>query len=183
MTNHPSNEQIAEMMRQLSEARIANWLDDKIGSWRWWVLVGVLIMPWFIWYKLVDKKKLPEISLFGLVVMVFTITLDEFGFAACLWNYPIEVIPIFPRLTSADYTVVPVVYMLLYQYFPTWKSFFWGLITISTVFSFIAEPLLVYFGFYIIIKWLFWYSFIIYIVMGLLSRWIARKIFDIASNR
>jgi len=54
--NYPSDEQLAEMMRQLTQARIENFLGQHIGTWRWWVLVILLIAPWFIWYKLVDKK-------------------------------------------------------------------------------------------------------------------------------
>jgi hypothetical protein len=169
-------------MRQLTQARIENWLGQHVGTWRWWTLGGLLIIPWFIWYKLADKKKLPELALFGLIVMVFTITLDEIGFVLSLWSYPVEVIPILPRLTSIDYTMLPIIFMLVYQHFPTWKSFFWALVALSTTFSFVAEPIVVYLGFYILIKWFYWYSFPIYIVMGLLSRWITRKIFDIARD-
>ncbi|QDR83462.1 CBO0543 family protein [Sporomusa termitida] len=179
MVNYLSNEQIAEMMRQLTRARIENFLGQYIGTWRWWVLIILLIVPWFIWYKLVDKKRILEVTLFGVIIMIFTITLDEIGFVLSLWSYPVEVIPILPRLTSIDYTMLPIIFMLVYQYFSTWKSFLRALVVLSTVFSFVAEPIVVYFGFYILIKWLYWYSFPIYIVMGVLSRWIVKTLIDI----
>jgi len=180
LANYPSTEQLAEMMRLVSQARIEHWLGKDFGSWRWWVLLALLIVPWYIWYRLVDKKRIVEFVLFGLILMGFTVTLDELGFVLSLWNYPVDVIPIFPRLTSIDYTVVPIIYMLTYQYFSTWKSFFWALVVISSVFSFVVEPIIVYLGFYVLIKWLYLYSLIVYIVMGLLSLWIARTLFDIA---
>jgi len=182
MANRLSVEQLAEMAKELTQARIENWLGHEFGSWRWWVLLALLTVPWFIWYKLADKKKLPELSLFGLIIMVFTITLDEFGYELILWSYPAEVIPIFPRLTAIDYTVVPIFYMLIYQYFPTWKSFYWALGAMSILFSFVVEPIIVKLGFYMLIKWLYWYSFIIYIIMGLLARWITRIFVDITQK-
>ncbi|WP_371360979.1 hypothetical protein [Sporomusa malonica] len=39
MANYPSNEQIAEMVKQLTQARIENWLGEVVGHWRWWILV------------------------------------------------------------------------------------------------------------------------------------------------
>lgn len=180
MATYPSAEQVAEMRRLVTQARTEHWLGEDCGSWRWWVLLVLLIAPWFVWYKLADNKKLPELVMFGLIVMVFSITLDELGFMLGLWNYPVDVVPMFSRLISVDYTVVPIVFMLTYQYFPTWKRFFWALVAVSAVFSFIVEPIIVYLGFYVILKWLYWYSFIIYIVMGLLSRWLVVTIFQMA---
>lgn len=179
MQNYPTDEQLAEMTRLLTQARIENWLEHGFGSWRWWLLLILLIIPWFIWYKIADKKKLAELVMFSLIIMVFTITLDELGFVLSLWYYPIEVIPMFPRLTSIDYTMLPIIFALLYQYFPTWKSFFWALVALSGVFSFIAEPIIIYLGFYVLIKWAHPYSFIGYIIMGLTARLLARNIVDI----
>ena len=182
MTNYPSVEQLAEMVRLLTQGRIENWLGEELGSWRWWTLVILLIAPWFAWFKLANKRQFNELTLFGLIVMVLTITLDELGFELSFWNYPVDVIPILPRLSSVDYTVVPIVYMLIHQYFSTLKRFFWALVIVSTVFSFLVEPIIVYFGFYVLIKWLYWYSFIIYIIMGLFARWVALIIVDVTQK-
>jgi len=180
--NYPSTPELAEMVRLLSKARMDHWLADGLGTWRWWVLLIILIIPWFIWYKYVDKKKLHEIILFGTIIIISDITLDEIGFELSLWHYPIDVIPLFPRLTSIDYTAIPVIKMVLYQYFPTWKSFFWAMVAMATVFSFIAEPLIVKLGFYTVLKWNYIYSFFIYIASGLCARWIVKKIFEIVKR-
>jgi len=179
MENYPSVEQLAEMVRLLSQARIENWLGEGVGSWRWWVLVALMFVPWFIWGKLVDKNKLLELALFGMLIMVYSITLDELGFVLSFWHYPVDIIPVFPRLSSVDYTVMPITFMLLYQYFLTWKSFFWALVALSAVFSFVVEPIIVKLGFYVLIKWMHPYSFFIYIVMGLLARWLTKFSVDI----
>lgn len=179
MEHRLSIEQLGEMMKQLTHETIENWLVYGLGTWRWWILLVLLIVPWFGWYKVVDKKRLDELIMFGLVVMVFTITLDELGFVLSLWGYPVDVIPIFPRLTSVDYTVVPIIYMLTYQCFFNWSNFFWALVAVSAVFSFVVEPIIAKLGFYVLIKWTNWASFLIYIPMGLFSRWIARIVIDV----
>ena len=183
MKQYPSTEQLAEMVKQLTQARLENWLGEGFGSWRWWVLLAFLILPWIIWRKYANKKQLLESSLLGMIIMVFSITLDELGFELSLWNYPVDVIPTtFPRLTSIDYSVLPVVFMLMNQYYPTWKSYIWALLVLAAIFSFIIEPIIVYLGFYVLIKWTHWYSFILYIPMGLLARWITRTIIDSTKN-
>jgi len=179
---YPSTPELAEMVRLLSKARMDNWLAEELGTWRWWTLFILLIIPWFIWYKYADKKQLHEITLSGAIITIITITLDEFGFVLSLWHYPIDVIPLFPRLTSVDYTIVPIIHMMLYQYFTTWKSFFWAVVATTTVYAFIAEPLLVQLGFYQLLKWNYLYSFPIYIFIGLFSRWIVKKIFEIVKR-
>lgn len=97
MQNYPSVEQLAEMVRLLSNARIENWLGEGFGSWRWWVLFVLMFAPWFAWVKLVDKKKLLELALFGMFIMVISITLDELGFELSLWHYPVDILPVFPN--------------------------------------------------------------------------------------
>ena len=124
MPSYPKDEEISEMVRLLSKARLENWIAEDVGTWRWWALVVLLTIPWFVWYKYADKKQIHEMALLGTILMVMAITLDELGFVLSLWNYPVDVIPMFPRLTSVDYTVVPIIHMIIYQYFPTWKSFF-----------------------------------------------------------
>lgn len=182
MQSYLTTEEIAEMVKLLSKARLENWIREAFGTWRWWVLLLLLVIPWFIWYKYADKKQLHEITLYGALISIVSITLDELGFELSLWNYPVDVMPIFPRLTSVDYTAIPVIHMLIYQYFSTWKSFFWAMVTKAAVFSFIFEPLIVELGFYKMLKWNHVYSFPIYIIMGLCLRWIVKKIFEIAKR-
>lgn len=182
MDTYPSNAELAEMVRLLTEARLDKWFAEDFGSWRWCVLLILLIIPWFIWYQYADKKQLHEITLFGTILMITSIILDELGFELSLWDYPVDLIPVFPRLTSVDYTVLPIINMLIYQYFPTWRSFFWANFVKAILFAFIAEPLIIELGFYQMLKWNHLYSFPIYIIMGLPARWIVKKVFQIAER-
>jgi len=46
------------MVRLLTQARLQNYIGHEFGSWHWWMLVILLTVPWAIWYKLADKKKI-----------------------------------------------------------------------------------------------------------------------------
>ncbi|MBP2642479.1 MAG: hypothetical protein H6Q67_366 [Firmicutes bacterium] len=178
MQNIPTDEQLVEMTRIVTQARTENWLDHIFGSGHWWALLAFTIIPWLLWTKVAARKQIHELMLFGLFVILSSLTLDELGFELTLWSYPFSLIPVFPRLASADYTMLPVIYMLIYQYFPTWKSFFWASVMIAFIFAIIAEPILVRLGFYVLIKWTYWASFLVYIPLGLLARWITRLLMD-----
>jgi hypothetical protein len=50
------------------------------------------------------------------------------------------------------------------------------------IFCFVFEPILVWGGFYEIIKWKYYYGFPIYIMMAIFIRWTVIKIYTIAEN-
>lgn len=49
--------QLIECERLLFQQRYEYWTDN-VFTIRWWVLVICLILPWFIWYALIDKKRI-----------------------------------------------------------------------------------------------------------------------------
>jgi len=125
MQNYPSDEQLVEMTRQLTQAQIDFWRHKTLFTWQWWFLVVLLIIPLIAWYKFADKKRLLQLILFFLLVMVMSITFDELFTILALRIYPHKFIPVLPRLTSVDYTIIPILFTLAYQRFVTWNSF-WG---------------------------------------------------------
>jgi hypothetical protein len=136
---------------------------------QWWLLLAFIIVPWLIWVKVVDKKKL-EIVVVGLFVAIVTKLLDLVGYNLNFWDYPIQLIPIVPEAFAFDLSMIPVAFMLLYQYFKTWKSYCIGLICMSVVYAFIGEPFCNWIMVVIYIKWKYIYSFVYYIVIGLSVR-------------
>ncbi|MFA4886385.1 MAG: CBO0543 family protein [Desulfotomaculaceae bacterium] len=135
------------------------------------MLLAVLFIPWLVWWKYVDKKRLLEITLLGALVLIIASYLDavisEFG----LWSYNYEIIPVWPRLISADFTVLPVTYMFIYQYFQEWKKFLLAMVIASTLFAFVGEPFLQWLNIYNLHEWKHVYSFPIYIFLGLFVKW------------
>ncbi|UOR13509.1 CBO0543 family protein [Halobacillus amylolyticus] len=92
------------------------WIEYELFTWNWWLLVAFLIMPWIIWTKLIDRTRILEIVLIGLLAIIITTLLDIFVTEVEFWVYPTELIPGFPRAFAFDVSMIPVAFMLLYQY-------------------------------------------------------------------
>lgn len=138
----PSNEELIAFEQMFTQMRIQKWLNMDLFSPQWWLLVAVLIIPWFIWWKYVDKKRLTEILLFGLSTIIVTSYLDALLTELTFWSYKYKIVPLWPRLIPVDFTALPVIYMFIYQYFKDWKTFIIASLIMAAVFAFIGEPLL-----------------------------------------
>ncbi len=172
----PTDEQLAYILKQWSYARIDNWLDTDFNTLSWWFEVVLAVVSLYIWWKLVDKKRLLELTFYGFSVMTVSIWLDQVGYELGVWYYPVDLIPVFPPSTAIDYILLPVIYALVYQYCSSWRSFLIATILMSGVFSFILEPLLERFGFYVPVEWKVYYSLPAYIAIGIFMKMIVEKI-------
>lgn len=143
------------------------FFEHVIFSFQWWLLICIIIVLWVTWIFLVDKNRLPIILLVGFTTSFFAIIMDDIGLALSLWAYPYQIIYFLNPLNSIDMAIIPVCYMLLYQYFRTWKHFMMVLVLLSLFAVFIAEPLFVKLDMYVLLKWQYWYSGPIYILIGI----------------
>lgn len=170
-------EEIVKTQRKLTGLTYELWANHCVFSFQWWLQIILLFAPWFLWWKLVDRKRLVEILLYGLLVMIITTYFDAIGSELTLWAYPYKITPVFPRLITVDLSVLPITYMLIYQYLSgNTKHFLIATILISGIFAFIAEPLLIWLKIYKIYNWNHIYSFLIYIAMPLFLRWLLEVI-------
>jgi hypothetical protein len=152
------------------------WLENEFLTWEWWVLFCLFILPWLLWWKLAKRKWLVESLLFGVIVMVITLLLDTVGLQFTFWDYPVEFLPVIPRAFPFDVSMVPVPYMLLCQYFRTWKSFIIAQMIMAFAYAFIGEPLCEWIGLIYYLKWNYLYSFFYYIIIGIGIRALLLKI-------
>jgi hypothetical protein len=173
-------QQANELKNSLLQIHLDKFMDYGVFSYQWWILMAFLIIPWVLWIRFVDKKRLFEISFIGTLVIILTMILDWIGYNLNFWDYPIEIVPLIPGALPFDLSMVPVPYMLLYQYLKHWKAFFIGVVCMALIYAFIGEPFSnkVHLVFYI--KWHYVYSFIYYILTGLLVRAIVEKLKGIA---
>ena len=170
--NYPSYEEIREVNHHLQEMRKAYWLHHDLFSFQWWLLLLALILPWILWWKFVDRKRIDHILLFGSLLMVVIILLDDMGMELHLWSYPYQLIQIISRLIAVDQGIIVVAHMFLYQYFPSWKKFLLANIIMAAIFTFIFEPLTVWLGIYKLENWHYIYSLPIYVLKASLIKWL-----------
>ncbi len=157
-----------ELQQELLALSISDWY-EKLFSFQWFVIVFILVVPWIIWWKLVNKKYIAEIFSFGLLILAVGSFLNGIG-TQYFWSYPYTLLPGLPRVYMITYSVLPVVFMLLYQYFRAWKSFAIATIVSGLVGAFVLQPIMVWLDMMTFIRWNYFYSFLAYIVAGLAVR-------------
>ena len=166
----PSNMEISQLQQELSSLRLQNWLGLDLWSLQWWLLLAVLIIPWLIWFRWVDRRRIFELLSFGMMAAVFTAYTDALGGNYGLYSYPYELLPFTATLAPVSLSFVPVVFMLLYQYSPNWKTFLVNSTLVFAVTAFLAEPLAKYLGMYEMMRWNYFYSFLVYMGTAVLLR-------------
>ncbi|MDG5786311.1 hypothetical protein QA612_02330 [Evansella sp. AB-P1] len=173
---NPSFDDIREVHQKLVELRLEYWINDNLFTFQWWLLLFLLIGPWIIWWKVVHKERISEVLLYGSILMVLVIILDDIGVELHLWSYPYQLFSLLPRLISIDQGIIIVLHMVLYQYFTKWKSFIISNTVMALIFAFICEPITVWLNVYQIDNWEYIYSFPIYIVKAILIKWLVDEI-------
>ncbi|MFK7696609.1 CBO0543 family protein [Paenibacillus sp. HJGM_3] len=168
---YPSFEEIKDVNHKLTEMRAQYHRHHDLFTFQWWLLLALLVVPWIIWWKLVDKSRVREILLYGITLAIIIVILDDIGGELGLWSYPYQLIRFIPRLNPVDFSVLPVFHMLVYQYFRSWKSFFVANVIMAFLIAFIAEPIFSWIGIYDLDNWKYFYSFPIYIVIACFVRW------------
>lgn len=174
--NYPTKEEINKVDNQLTDMRLDNFIHEDFLSPQWWLLLAITILPWIVWWILVDKKRIKEIWLYGMLLSILIIYLDDIGGELNLWNYPIKLLGISPRLNPVDVSVLPVMHMLVYQYFSKWKPFIIANIIMSLFNSYIAEPFFVKIGIYELTNWNYSFSVPIYILKAIVIKFALEKV-------
>ncbi|NPV90135.1 MAG: hypothetical protein HPY50_05080 [Firmicutes bacterium] len=164
--------QIIEMQREITALRFERWREYELLKPQWWLLLILFTVPWIVWWKLVDRKRIVEIFLYGMLVEAISVTLDVIFGELTFWVYPFKLFPIIPRYVEYDLALMPVSFMLVYQYFPRWKTFILAIAALSALLSFVGEPIAVWLGLYQPLAWKFHYSFFVYIAMGVYIKWL-----------
>ena len=176
------SENLYELQQQLTKARFEEWTQNDVFDFKWWLLIVLYIFCTYIWWRTVDKKRLKEIVLYSAIIVLIILTLDELGEELTLWDYPVDVYPLFPPISAIDFSCLPLVYSLVYQHFRTWKSFTIVSLVMSVIFCFVCEPIFVYSGIYQPLTWKYYYGLPIYFAMAICTKATVITIYKIADK-
>lgn len=165
--------QVRIMYKQLS---IEHWVKYEVFTWQWWIGVACVVIPLLFLWKLINRRRILEITAFGFMVNVLATFLDVMGSELLLWNYTLRLLPQTPLLFPVDFIIVPIIYMLIYQRYLAWKQFLFASTIVALALAFIVEPLAVYIKQYQLISWHYIYSFPIYILMVIFAKFFADKL-------
>lgn len=179
---NPTWDEITKLRKQIWDMLLDYWISNTLFSFNWWFLLTTMIAIFIVWLWFLDKKRIIEIVTYGLLISSFGFILDIMGVTMVLWSYPERLIPIMTPILEIHKMHMPIFYMLVYQYFHTWKSFLIAITMTAIVFAFVLEPLLVWLGIYEIYHWKYIYSFPIYIILGAVIKWLVIKLKQIENR-
>lgn len=182
MFSEPEIPDSVYIQKNLTQLHIDEWLKDDVFQFRWWMLLGMILLSLLVWYILLDKTKLKGVCLFTVISVISILTIFECGDELILWDYPTDVIPIFPPLSSINLFIVPLVFSIIYQRFISAKGFLWATLAAAAIICFIIEPLLSWGGFYELINWQYYFSFPVYVALALIIRFITVKVVTITEK-
>lgn len=171
----------------LRHLRIQIW-DIKMQLWQasflsfnWWFIAVTVEASYAIWWKLLDKRRVFELLVFGSFVAAARIIFDDWGISSGRWTYVIDLFPVGYSLFLNDLTVVPLAMMLVYQYSPDWKAFIFRLAAVEGAIAFGFLPLLSYLGILHLHAWSYFGSYIFMIITATVMR--AIMLFGLAVER
>ena len=169
-------EEIIQLKEQLNDMFIRHYLESEIFTPTWWISVALVILPVIVWWKVIDKKRLLEMSVFGLLVNVVATFLDIGLSDHMMWEYPVRILPQTALLLPVDYIILPTIGTILYQKFPKWPPFLLACTIAGALMAFVCEPLAVYIGMYRLLTWRYIYSFPIYIAIFAAIKFITERL-------
>lgn len=162
---------IYDKERVLAQMSIQNWLSNEVFSFGWFLMLGILIILYAVWLKLLDKQRATQLLLIGSLAAVFyhinfMFMIDFFG----LFHYMIRLIPIHTPAFASSVTIAPITIMLVQQYTSSWKGYIlWSAIGIAFI-NFVIFPLYTLIGILEFHNWNVFYHFLVMLVISLITR-------------
>lgn len=130
-----------EIQRSYWSQLYERWVSQEIGTFGWFFNIFFLAIIYIVWLKVVDKRRLKELLLFGALVSVSAGFVDLVAISIGLWEYKIRLVPLNPATFPFDYTVVPILSMMVLQYTHTKKSYILGNVIAAAIFAFVISPI------------------------------------------
>jgi hypothetical protein len=137
-------DRINEKQQVLSHEWFNYWKDfSSFNTWQFWLMLLLFIIPLVIIFFNIDRKHAFQIGFYGFNVHVWFGYIDRFGTSQGYWDYPYQWLIFLPNSISLDASLIPVLYMLVYQ--RTWgntKNYYLFTFILSAVLSFVVKPIL-----------------------------------------
>lgn len=147
---------------------------SNFSHWQVWVVLAMFVIPLIILILFIDRKNVFHLGFYGYSVHVFFAYTDIVGTEKGIWFYPYKLLPLLPSNFTLDASLVPVIYMLYYQYILNrGKNYYLWMLPLCFLLAFIMKPLMVGLGlFHFSGKENFWLLFAGYVFVALISKWI-----------
>src|SRR5665648_1295751 len=66
------------------------WYNHILFTWRWWLSVFLIVLPWIIWHFYRNKESSDRLLSAGLFVIIISSFLNITGISMNLWGNPVR---------------------------------------------------------------------------------------------
>ncbi|MDT8860465.1 hypothetical protein N0O92_09475 [Alkalihalobacillus sp. MEB130] len=134
-----------EWINQINERQVeVNTLIDEYwalysspSSWQFWYHIVLLVVPLLLLYRFINRERFFEILFYGYTTHVLVTYLDSLMSRYGYWEHPYMILSQYPFTLSINASLLPVTYILLYQYCTDRKkSFHLWLLPVTAIMAF-----------------------------------------------
>lgn len=168
-----------EIQMEFWKQSYQRWSTQELFSFAWFFNIAFMLILYVIWIKIVDKRRLKELLLFGSLIAISANCIDIVAVTTGLWEYKVRLLPISLFPFPFDYTVIPILYMLVLQYTMSWRNYLIGSLLASAFFSFVISSVYVLIGIKQYHHFNYFYMFILVFVITTIVKVIYNWITDI----
>ncbi|MCP8615406.1 hypothetical protein [Salirhabdus salicampi] len=139
MGYHDYWDKIIGISNELSSVNVSYWSQySHMGTWQFWVILGLMICPLILLFFTVDRFRIFEIFFFGFIVHLLWAYIDIALTRETYLIHTYFIIPLFPFALSVTASALPVGFILLYQYCTNRnKNFYLHTIWLSVMFAYV----------------------------------------------
>jgi hypothetical protein len=117
-------------------------------TWQFWIILVMLLIPLIVLFISIDRKNIFLLGFFGLNYHLWFAYANVIGVRSGLWAYPYEPFPFLPGF-SIDASLIPICYILLYQWTINHKkNIYLYALYLSAFLGFVFKPFIVAFDFF-----------------------------------
>ncbi|MEH7745732.1 hypothetical protein V7659_11935 [Neobacillus drentensis] len=167
-----------KLRKESTDAFLDYWRDHALyASLEYWIMVAILLVPLIFLVFKIDKSKMFLIGFYGYSIHVLAAYIDLFAINSGKWNYPFPLLPFLPSV-SIDTSIVPVTFMLVYQWTLNYKKNFYVYSTITAgFFALIFKPVLVGLGLFRMYGHMNYFYLLIIYILGFLTAKLITNVF------
>ncbi|WP_332692076.1 CBO0543 family protein [Halalkalibacter lacteus] len=110
-------ENINKLQTKVNQMTDEYWIQfSDLSTWQFWYHLAWVIIPLVVLYRYISRERFFEILFYGYTIHVIITYNDSYLVRYGYVDHPYMVISQFPFSFSVNAAILPVVYMLLYQY-------------------------------------------------------------------
>jgi hypothetical protein len=110
-------ENINKLQTKVNQMTSEYWAQySDVSTWQFWYHFAWIIIPLVVLYRFISRERFFEVLFYGYTTHVIFIYMDSYLVRYGYVDHPYMVLSQFPFSLSVNAAILPVLYMLLYQY-------------------------------------------------------------------